>query len=170
MSILDIRVYGDAVLRHETAPIEAVDDELLALIDDMIDTMYAADGVGLAANQVGISRRLAIFDLGFIKGSDAEDVLVFLNPEIVSTRGSQLGDEGCLSLPGISAELERPNFVTVRATGLDGKVFEIEGEGLLARAFCHELEHLDGKLFIDNLSPAQRKLLESQLRKISRVA
>ncbi len=159
MAIMEVRTYGDPVLRRPTQPVETFDQELHDLIEEMIDTMYASDGVGLAANQVGVSQRFAIFDLGFVAGTDEEEILVAINPEIISQEGTQDGEEGCLSLPGVMAKLERPARVTMRAMDANGEEFEIEAEGLLARAFVHELEHLDGKLFIDNLSPADRNAL-----------
>ncbi|MAE72160.1 MAG: peptide deformylase [Gemmatimonadetes bacterium] len=164
MAILDIRKYGDPVLLAPTKPVDEIDAELERLIEDMIDTMYAADGVGLAANQVGVSRRFAVFDLAFVNGLKDEDLLVTINPRIVAREGSQIGEEGCLSLPGMMADIERPMKVTVRAMSMEGEENEIEGEGLLARAFCHEIEHLEGKLFIDNLAPNERGALLREYR------
>lgn len=170
MAILKVRTYGDPVLREATQPVETIDDPLLDKIEDMIDTMYAADGVGLAANQVGISLRLAIFDMGYAAGTTVEEILVAINPEIVKEEGCQEGEEGCLSLPGLMAELERPRRVTMRATDTAGDEFEIAAEGLLARAFLHEIEHLDGKLFIDNFPPERRNELLRQYRGLERSA
>jgi peptide deformylase len=164
MATMEVRTYGDPVLRQPTQPIEVFDQELHDLIEDMIDTMYAADGVGLAANQVGVSKRFAIFDLGFVAGTDEEEILVAINPRIIAQEGTQSGEEGCLSLPGVMAELERPARVTMRAVDANGEAFEIEAEGLLARAFVHELEHLDGKLFVDNLRSAVRNALLREYR------
>ncbi len=164
MAILKIRTLGDPVLRTPTRPVSGVDPELEKLVEDMIDTMYASDGVGLAANQVGVSLRLAVFDLGYVGGTREEEILVVINPELVAQEGSQTGEEGCLSLPGLVADLERPQAVTIRATDLEGEERELTGEGLLARAFCHEIEHLDGKLFIDNLAPGERNALLQEYR------
>ncbi len=164
MAILEIRTYGDPVLRTPTKPVEEIDADLERLVEDMIDTMYSADGVGLAANQVGVSQRFAIFDLAFVKGTKEEELLVLINPEIVAQEGSQVGEEGCLSLPGMMADFERPMKVTISAMSMEGEETEIEGEGLLARAFCHEIEHLDGKLFIDNLAPSERGALLREYR------
>ena len=118
------------------------DDRLATVLDDMADTMYKAEGVGLAAPQVGILRRYCIVDVG-------DGIIELVNPVIEKQSGSQIGEEGCLSIPGRSGIVRRPMKVTVRATGRDGKAFEMTGEGLLARAFCHEIDHLDGKLYTD---------------------
>lgn len=144
MALRNIRKIGDTVLRQKCRKVEKIDDRLLTLIDDMFDTMYDADGVGLAAPQVGILKRLFVIDIG-------EGPLVFINPEILETRGSQTGDEGCLSVPGRYEEVTRPNYVKARALNEKGQEFEIEGEELLARAILHEYDHLDGTLFVDKL-------------------
>lgn len=168
MAVRDIRLYGDPILQVPTREVTEFGDALVDLIDDMIDSMYAHDGVGLAANQIGIPLRITVFDIGFVNGTDAEDILVLLNPEIIASEGKQVGEEGCLSFPGITEIVERPERVTIRASGMDGSPFEIAAEGLLARAFCHEMEHLDGKLFIENLSPARLDDLSDQLKEIAR--
>lgn len=144
MALRNIRKIGDTVLRQKCRKVEKIDDRLLTLIDDMFDTMYDADGVGLAAPQVGILKRLFVIDIG-------EGPLVFINPEILETKGSQTGDEGCLSVPGRYEEVTRPNYVKARALNEKGQEFEIEGEELLARAILHEYDHLDGTLFVDKL-------------------
>ena len=144
MALRNIRKIGDTVLREKCRKVEKIDDRLLTLIDDMFDTMYDADGVGLAAPQVGILKRLFVIDIG-------EGPLVFINPEILETKGSQTGDEGCLSVPGRYEEVTRPNYVKARALNEKGQEFEIEGEELLARAILHEYDHLDGTLFVDKL-------------------
>ena len=132
----------DPTLR-QTSPVERVTPRIQQLLDDMLETMRAADGVGLAAPQVGVLRRLVVIEV-------EEDHPIFLiNPEIIYEAGEQEGPEGCLSIPGRSGIVRRPMKVTVRATGRDGKAFEMTGEGLLARAFCHEIDHLDGKLYTD---------------------
>ena len=133
----------DPTLRQTSRPVERVTPRIQQRLDDMLETMRAADGVGLAAPQVGVLRRLVVIEV-------EEDHPIFLiNPEIIYEAGEQEGPEGCLSIPGRSGIVRRPMKVTVRATGRDGKAFEMTGEGLLARAFCHEIDHLDGKLYTD---------------------
>lgn len=133
----------DPTLRQTSRPVERVTPRIQQLLDDMLETMRAADGVGFAAPQVGVLRRLVVIEV-------EEDHPIFLiNPEIIYEAGEQEGPEGCLSIPGRSGIVRRPMKVTVRATGRDGKAFEMTGEGLLARAFCHEIDHLDGKLYTD---------------------
>ena len=144
MALRNIRKIGDTVLRQECRKVEKIDNRLLTLIEDMIDTMYDADGVGLAAPQVGILKRLFVIDIG-------DGPLVFINPEILETSGSQTGEEGCLSVPGRDEEVTRANYVKARALNEKGEEFEIEGEELLARAILHEYDHLDGTLFVDKL-------------------
>ncbi len=144
MALRNIRKIGDTVLREKCRKVEKIDDRLLTLIEDMIDTMYDADGVGLAAPQVGILKRLFVIDVG-------DGPLVFINPEILETKGSQTGEEGCLSVPGRYEEVTRANYVKARALNEKGEEFEIEGEELLARAILHEYDHLDGTLFVDKL-------------------
>ena len=144
MALRNIRKIGDTVLRQECRKVEKIDNRFLTLIEDMIDTMYDADGVGLAAPQVGILKRLFVIDIG-------DGPLVFINPEILETSGSQTGEEGCLSVPGRYEEVTRANYVKARALNEKGEEFEIEGEELLARAILHEYDHLDGTLFVDKL-------------------
>ena len=150
MSILDIRVLGDPILRQATTPVERVSDELQRLIDDMFATMYHARGIGLAAPQVGRTERLAVIDLG-------DDPFVIINPEIVAASSSKAkGEEGCLSIPDIYADVERAKTVTVRAMARDGTTFERDADDLLGRCLQHEIDHLDGKLFVDYLSVLKR--------------
>ncbi|MDO5038155.1 peptide deformylase [Clostridium sp.] len=146
MAIRNIRKNGDDVLRKKSKVVEKIDNRTLTLIEDMIDTMYEADGVGLAAPQVGILKRLFVIDV-----YDGEGPRVFINPEILETSGSQVGEEGCLSVPGVSEEVDRPNFVKVKALNEKGEEFILEAEELLARAVLHENDHLDGILFIDKV-------------------
>ena len=141
MGLRNIRIMGDRVLEKVCRPVEAVTPRIRQLVEDMFETMYDAYGVGLAAPQVGILKRLVVIDV------DGENPYVLINPEILETSGEQTGDEGCLSLPGKSGTVTRPNYVKVRAYDLDMNPFELEGEGLLARAICHECEHLDGILY-----------------------
>lgn len=145
MAIRNIVKYGDEILGKKCRTVEKIDDRINTLIDDMLDTLYDADGVGLAAPQVGVLKRIAIIDIG-------EGPIILINPEIISEEGSQSGAEGCLSYPGKFGEVERPMRVVARAADRDGKVREIEGEGLLARALCHEIDHLDGHMFIEKVS------------------
>ena len=159
MSILDIRVLGDPVLRKPTKRVTQVTDELRKLIADMFETMYAAEGIGLAAPQVGRSERLAVVD---VEGKK----FTLINPEIVTTNGSpDKAEEGCLSIPDIYGDVERPAEVTIRATDENGNQYEASANELLGRCFQHEIDHLDGKLFIDYLSPLKRKAALSKWEK-----
>ena len=135
--------YGDDTLRRVCRPVDTITPATLTLLDDMAETMHAADGVGLAAPQVGVLRRIAIVEV------KPGELIELINPKLIATAGEQEGSEGCLSRPGQYGVVRRPMYVTVRATDRHGKEFEIRGSELLARALCHELEHLDGKLFID---------------------
>lgn len=150
MAILDIRVLGDPILRQATTPVTLITEELQRLIDDMFATMHHARGIGLAAPQVGRTERLAVLDLG-------DDPFVIINPEIItSSSGRAKGEEGCLSIPDIYADVERPKTVTVRATDRHGAAFERNAVDLEARCIQHEIDHLDGKLFLDYLSVLKR--------------
>jgi peptide deformylase len=142
MALRNIRTLGDDILRKKSKKIEVINKRILTLIEDMKETMYEAHGVGLAAPQVGILKRLVVIDVG-------EGPIVLINPEILETSGSQLDEEGCLSIPGREEEVERPNYVKAKALNEKGEEIIIEGEELLARAMCHEIDHLDGVLFID---------------------
>lgn len=153
MALLPIRVLGDPVLRERTRPVGAVTDELRALVGDMLETMYAAEGIGLAAPQVGRTERVTVVDLG-----EGDGPLVLVNPEIVSRAGSERGEEGCLSIPEIFGDVDRATDVVVRALDRDGAPIEVAATGLLARCILHEVDHLDGRLFIDYLSPIKRRL------------
>ena len=151
MSLLDIHVLGSPVLRKETVPVTRFDDALRTLIDDMFETMYAAEGIGLAAPQVGRLERVAVIDVG-------DQPLVIVNPEIVSSEGGlSKGEEGCLSIPEIYGDVERPPRIAVDALDRDGNAFRIEATELLARCLQHEIDHLHGKLFIDYLSILKRR-------------
>lgn len=149
MSILDIRVLGDPILRQATTPVREMTDDLRRLIRDMFDTMHHARGIGLAAPQVGRTERLAIVEVDDVR-------LVLINPEVVEREGKAKGEEGCLSIPDIYADVERPAAVTVRALDEQCAPFEVEATGLLARCLQHEIDHLDGKLFLDYLSVLKR--------------
>ena len=153
MAILNIVTLEDEVLRKKCRPVEKITPRTLTLLDDMYETMQAANGVGLAAPQVGILRRIVVIDIG-------EGLIELINPEIVATEGTQTDREGCLSVPDECGIVTRPNIVTVKATDRNGEPFMIRGEGLLARAFCHEIDHLDGVLYIDK---AQRMLTPEEM-------
>ena len=142
MAIRTIRIQGDEVLTKKSRPVKEMTPRLKELIADMLDTMYENNGVGLAAPQVGILKRIVVIDVG-------DGPLVLINPEILETSGEQTGDEGCLSVPGMSGQVTRPNYVKVKALTEDMEEVEYEGEELLARAFCHEIDHLDGKLYTE---------------------
>lgn len=150
MSLLEIRVLGDPVLRAETSPVAEMTDELRQLIDDMFETMHAAQGIGLAAPQVGRPERIAIVEV------DGQP-LVLVNPEILAQEGSERAEEGCLSIPDIYGDVTRAARVTIRALDRDGQAFEMEASGLTARAMQHEIDHLHGKLFIDYLGYLKRR-------------
>src|SRR5579862_6551671 len=158
--------FGDPVLETPTKAIEKFDEELLALTSDMFESMYAAQGVGLAAPQIGISRRVAVIDVS--NGKNPEAKLVCANPEIVHAEGEQREEEGCLSIPGFRGHVARPQYVTVRAYDVLGNEFEMRGEGLLARAFCHEIDHLKGILFISHLSMLKRDMIKRKIRKMKK--
>ena len=145
MAIREIREKGDEILYKKCKAVVKFDEKLHILLDDMYETMQSRDGVGLAAPQVGILKRAVVIDVG-------DGKIELINPEIVEESGEQTGSEGCLSVPGVFGEVTRPNVVTVKAQDRDGKWFKITGKELLARAFCHEIEHLDGKLFLDRVN------------------
>ena len=163
MALRPIVVYPDPVLLEPTRDVESVDDEVRRLVRDMVDTMYAAPGIGLAANQVGVPARICIVDL--TAGEKPGELKVLINPVVKQVEGSQIGEEGCLSFPDITLEVDRPLRATVEALDLDGKKYVIEAEGLLARAMLHEIEHLDGKTFLRNVSPVRREMVKRRIRK-----
>jgi len=163
MAIRRIVKFGDPVLEKPTARVEVISDEVRALVRDLIETMYAAPGVGLAANQVGVLLRVAVIDVSV--GQDPNGLIVMINPEVIEHSGSHIEEEGCLSIPGYTEFLERPGKARIRAMDLEGNEFTREGEDLLARAFCHEVDHLDGKLYIHRLGGIQRSLITKRLRK-----
>ena len=145
MAIRNIREIGDSVLTKVSKEIKEADKKVLILIEDMLDTMYDACGVGLAAPQVGVLKRLVVIDVS----EEGNEPIILINPEIIEAEGDQTGDEGCLSVPGKVGTVTRPNFVKVKAYNKNMEEFTMEGTGLLARAFCHEIDHLDGKLYVD---------------------
>lgn len=156
--------YGDPVLEKIAAPVTVFDEELKKLVEDMFESMYAAHGVGLAAPQIGISRRIAVIDITFKEDPNAK--LVLINPEIIHTEGKQTQNEGCLSLPEFREPVSRARRATVRAQDVTGKSFETTGEDLLARAFQHEIDHLNGRLYIAHISGLKRDLIKRKVRKL----
>lgn len=152
MALRTIRVQGDSVLTKKSRTVDKMTPRIGELITDMLDTMYDAMGVGLAAPQVGILKRIVVIDVG-------EGPIVLINPEILETSGEQTGDEGCLSVPGMAGQVTRPNYVKVKALDVNMNEQIYEGEGLLARAFCHEIDHLDGKMYTE--------LVERELHKVT---
>jgi peptide deformylase len=158
--------YGTPQLQTPAAPVTAFDAELLRLIDDMVDTMYAAPGVGLAAPQVGVARRVCVIDLSV--GKRGGELITLVNPEFVERDGMQLEEEGCLSVPGFNATVARPARAVVRALDREGKERVVEGTGLLARALQHEIDHLDGTLFLDRLRGIKRDLIVRRIRKLQK--
>jgi len=161
MTKLVILEYPDPRLRKKAAPVTVVDDAVRQLADDLLETMYAAKGVGLAATQVDVHQRMIVLDV-----SDSRNQpLVLINPELLTLEGSGPGEEGCLSLPGIYEKLSRATHIRVRALGRDGKSFEMDADGLLAICIQHEMDHLEGKLFVDYLSELKRQLIRRRLEK-----
>ena len=165
--IYPIVKYGDPVLETQAATVTEFDTpELHKLLEEMFESMYAAKGVGLAAPQIGISKRIAVIDLSV--GEDPEKKIVIINPEIIQREGSQHSEEGCLSLPGFRELVARPHRVTVRAQDAKGEMFERSGEELLARAFSHEIDHLNGRLYISHVSALKRDLIRRKIRKLAK--
>ena len=162
----DIVRYGQAVLHQTAKPVDSVTTEIQTLIDDMIETMYAAPGIGLAAPQVGVPLRIFVIDLSV--GRDANGLITMINPIFVERDGMQLEEEGCLSVPGFNATVARPQRAVVRGLDRQGQDHTREGTGLLARAFQHEMDHLDGTLFVDRLRGIKRDLIVRKIRKLAR--
>ena len=164
--IYPIVKYGDPILEKPTAPVKNFDAELEALTEDMFASMYAASGVGLAAPQIGKSMRLTVVDV--TGGKNPEAKIVLANPEIIHAEGEVREEEGCLSIPGFRGYVMRPQFVTIRAQNAKGESFEIRGKNLLARAFCHEIDHLNGILFLQHLSMLKRDLIKRKIKKLKK--
>lgn len=164
MAIREITLQGNPVLNNPTREVEAMTEDIRTLIADMWDTMYHAHGVGLAANQVGIDLRLCVIDVSPVVGEC--DKLVLINPKILETRGGHVDEEGCLSVPGLSELVKRPDYVKLEALNEDMEPFTLEAEGFLAKACCHEVDHLDGNLYLTRLSRLKRELM---MRKIKRL-
>ena len=158
--------YGASELETESSPITQFDDEIRSLAQDMLETMYAAPGIGLAAPQVGINLRLIVVDVS--GGEEQGHQVILANPELTQQEGSQDGEEGCLSIPGFTAVVERPQSIVVSARDLDGNPRRIEADGLLARVLCHEVDHLDGILYLDRISLLKRDLIKRKIKKLIR--
>jgi len=166
MAILPILTYPDKRLRQVSQPVGEIDDKIRKLAADMAETMYDAPGVGLAAPQVGETIRLVLVDVAAREDEGSRDLQVFINPEILEAEGEQVGEEGCLSVREYSAPVSRAMKIKVRAMNLDGETVEFEAEEFFARVLQHELDHLDGKLFIDRISPLRRAMYKKKLKKI----
>jgi peptide deformylase len=168
MAILPIRIYGDPVLRKQAKEITQVDENIRKLALDMLKTVKEAKGIGLSANQVGVEKKLFVVDRSFFSTSPNEDSpLIVINPVLVESHGEQTSEEGCLSIPGTYADVTRQLEVLVKGIDLDEKEIKIEGKGLLSRVLLHEIDHLNGLLFIDHLSSIRRRLLAKRLKKLS---
>jgi peptide deformylase len=166
MALRPIVKYPEPVLNTRAREVTSIDSEVHRLVADMIETMHAAPGVGLAANQVGVLLRVAVVDLSV--GKDPSALVVLINPRVLSSDGQQVDEEGCLSIPGITEMVPRPLRTEVEALNLEGRPLRIRGEGLMARALLHEIDHLDGVLFFDRLSPLKRRLLRKKIHKLIR--
>jgi peptide deformylase len=165
--IYPIVKYGDPILEKSTSPVRKFDADFQQLTEDMFASMYAAQGVGLAAPQIGLSLRVAVVDV--TGGKNPEGRVVLANPEVIHYEGEKREEEGCLSIPGFRGYVMRPQFVTVKAQDAKGEPFEIRGEELLARAFCHEIDHLNGILFIQHLSMLKRDLIKRKIKKMRKL-
>ena len=166
MPILPIRLYPDPVLRVECPPVETFDEALQELANDMVETMYAAPGVGLAAPQVGVEKRLAVVDVSV--GKEPGQLKILVNPRIVEQDGREVDSEGCLSIPGLSEKVRRPKVVEVVAQNLEGEEVQFEAEDFEARAICHEIDHLNGVLFVDHLRGLRKDRARRQLKRLLR--
>lgn len=163
MAVREIITIGHPTLARKADPIDRIDEGIVRLARDMVETMHAAPGIGLAAPQVDVGKRLIVVDLSV--GKTPGDLIVLVNPEILSQEGEDICEEGCLSVPEIRENVARPHRVLVRGKNLDGRTVEIEGEDLLARVLCHEIDHVDGILFVEKLSPLKRALIRKKLKK-----
>jgi peptide deformylase len=164
--IRPILKYGESPLHERAAPVDAITPEIDRLVEDMVETMYAAPGIGLAAPQLGVMQRIFVVDLSL--GRDAAGLITFVNPEFVTREGMQIEEEGCLSVPGFNATVVRPSRAVVKGLDRRGQPIEVDGSGLLARAFQHEMDHLDGTLFVDRLRGIKRDLIVKRIRKLTR--
>lgn len=166
MAVLDVVKYPDPRLRDETFAVEQVDDGIRELVRDLTDTMYALNGAGIAAIQVGRLERIFLIDGRVAGGDESSPPLVCINPEIVETgKGFAIAEEGCLSFPGVFVEVKRPRWVKLRATNLEGETFEIEGEGLLGRALQHEHDHLTGRLLVDMVGMVKKEMIKRKMKR-----
>jgi len=163
MAIREILIIGDPILTKKAEPVAVVDEETVRLARDMVETVHAAPGVGLAAPQVGVGKRVIVVDLSV--GENEDDLHVLVNPEVTAKEGEAVSEEGCLSVPDIREKVVRPYRVKVKGLDLRGRPVEVEGEDLLARALCHEIDHLDGILFVDKLSALKRTLIKKKFKK-----
>ncbi len=163
MALREILIIGDPILTAKSDPVEDITDDIVCLARDMVETVHAAPGIGLAAPQVGVSKRIIVVDLSV--GEDKDALHILINPVIVATEGQCVGEEGCLSVPDIKEKVARPCRVVARGFDLDGRTVEVEGEDLLARALCHEVDHLDGILFIEKLSALKRSLIKKKFKR-----
>jgi peptide deformylase len=166
MALRPIVKFGHPLLHEPSAPVADIDDEIRTLVQDMVETMYAAPGIGLAAPQIAVPLRVIVIDLS--SGQDRKQLIKLVNPEFLEKTGEQRHEEGCLSVPGYGGSPVRPARVTVKGLDLEGKERVYTGTELLARAFCHEIDHIDGLLFVDRLTPLKRDLLKRKLRKRAR--
>ncbi len=164
--MLEILTYPHDILRNRAEPVKEVTDDIRQFIDDMAETMYAAPGVGLAANQVGVAKRIVVIDVEY--PDDKPNLMVFVNPVIVEKNGAVTWEEGCLSFPEIHEDVDRAETVKVRALGRDGKPFELDADGLLSIAIQHELDHLEGVLLIDHVSFLKKRIINRQMQKAKR--
>ena len=163
MSILHILKYGDPLLLEKSRPVEKIDEGLRRLVNDMVETMYASEGIGLSAPQVGELKRIIVVDVS--SGEHPGELVVLINPEIEAEEGSVVVEEGCLSFPNLTLEIERPQWVKVRGLTPEGREVKLEAEGLLARALYHEIDHLNGILIINRVSPLKKDLIVRKIRK-----
>jgi peptide deformylase len=163
MAVREILIIGHPMLVKKAEPVDRIDEDLVRLAEDMVETVHAAPGVGLAAPQVGVSKRLIVVDMSV--GQNKDDLIILVNPELVGKEGEITCEEGCLSVPDIREKVTRPYRVTVRGLDLEGRAVEVEGEDLLARALCHEIDHIDGILFVEKLSALKRTLIKKRLKK-----
>lgn len=166
MAVRTICIYPEPVLGQKAMPVETIDDDLQQLIDDMIETMYAAPGIGLAAPQIGVSLQLFVVDV--TSGRESNALMTFINPQLVRTEGRVREDEGCLSVPEVYGPTPRFENVLIRGTNREGQIVEVEGKGLQARAFQHEIDHLQGLLFFDRMGPVARDMIKRKYRRAQR--
>lgn len=165
MAVREILIIGHPMLVKKAEPVDRIDEDIVRLAEDMVETVHAAPGIGLAAPQVGVSKRVIVVDMSV--GQNKDDLIILVNPEVVGKEGEISCEEGCLSVPDIRENVTRPYRVTVRGLDLKGRTVEVEGEDLLARALCHEIDHLDGILFVEKLSALKRRLIKKKLKKIA---